>query len=99
MRRHVGFGVTPTFGIGGYFMVLDFNFSWSDIDALDKPAFVFNFGPRLGKNFTFKDPDRSLAVWVGGFRVKLNSGTSAARCRPHSCSRSTNGKTSWIRGI
>ena len=74
----VGFGVTPTFGIGGYFMVLDFNFSWSDVDALDKPAFVFNFGPRLGKNFTFKDPDRSLAVWVGGFRVKLNSGTTGS---------------------
>jgi hypothetical protein len=73
-----GFGVTPTFGIGGYFMVLDFNFTWSDIDALDKPAFVFNFGPRLGKNFTFKNPDRSLAVWIGGFRLKINSNTSGS---------------------
>lgn len=73
-----GFGFTPTFGIGGYFMILDFNFSWSDVDALDKPAFVFNFGPRLGKNFSFKKPEQSLVVWVGGFRVQLNSGTSGS---------------------
>jgi hypothetical protein len=74
----VGFGLTPTIGIGGFFLVLDMNFSWSDIKELDKPAYAFVFGPRLGKNFTFKKPDRNLAVWAGGFRIKLNTGTSGS---------------------
>lgn len=75
-----GFGITPTFGIGGYFMVLDVNFSWSDISALEKPAYVFVFGPRLGKNFTLNPakPDQTLAFWVGGFRLKMNTGTSGS---------------------
>jgi hypothetical protein len=73
-----GFGVTPTIGVGGYFIVLDANFTWSDIQELSKPAFVFVFGPRFGKNFVFKNPERNLAVWVGGFRVQINSGTSGS---------------------
>ena len=73
-----GFGLTPTIGIGGFFLAIDMNFSWTDIPELDKPAYVFIFGPRLGKNFTFKKPNRSLAVWVGGFRVKINSGTNGS---------------------
>jgi hypothetical protein len=72
----MGFGLTPTIGIGGYFLALDMNFSWSDISELEKPAYAFVFGPRLGKNFSFKKPERSLAAWVGGFRVKLNTGTT-----------------------
>lgn len=72
-----GFGLTPTVGIGGYFLAIDMNFSWTDIDELDDPAYVFVLGPRLGKNFAFKG-DRSLAVWAGGFRVKLNSGTNGS---------------------
>ncbi|GAO40996.1 hypothetical protein [Flavihumibacter petaseus] len=71
-----GFGLTPTIGIGGAFLALDMNFSWTDIDELDKPAYVFIFGPRLGKNFKLKKKDQNVAVWVGGFRVKMNSGTN-----------------------
>ena len=73
-----GFGLTPTVGIGGFFLALDMNFAWSDIPELEDPAFSFVFGPRLGKNFTFKNPDRCLAIWAGGFRIKLNSGTSGS---------------------
>jgi len=71
-----GFGLTPTIGVGGFFLALDMNFSWSDIEELDKPAYVFIFGPRLGKNFKFKNKERNLAVWVGGFRVHLDNGTT-----------------------
>jgi hypothetical protein len=74
----LGFGLTPTIGIGGFFLALDMNFTWSDISELDKPAYAFVFGPRLGKNISFKKPEQSLAIWVGGFRVKLNSGTSGS---------------------
>jgi hypothetical protein len=74
-----GFGATPTFGIGGFFLTMDMNFTWSDIAELDKPAFAFVFGPRLGKNFRFPNhPEKSLAVWAGGFRIQLNSGTSGS---------------------
>ena len=73
----VGFGLTPTFGIGGFFLAIDMNFSWSDIEELEKPAYIFVLGPRLGKNFKFRD-EQSLAVWAGGFRVHMNSGTSGS---------------------
>jgi hypothetical protein len=74
-----GFGITPTVGVGGFFLALDMNFTWSDIDELDQPAYAFVFGPRIGKNFRFpKNPDMNIAIWAGGFRVKLNTGTSGS---------------------
>lgn len=74
----LGFGLTPTFGVGGGWMALDMNFAWSDVSALDKPAFSFVFGPRLGKTFKFKNPDRTIALWVGGFRLSIASATSGS---------------------
>ena len=73
-----GFGLTPTIGIGGGFMALDMNFTWTDIEALSDPAFSFVFGPRFGKSFKFREEGRSLAAWVGGFRVHINSGTDGS---------------------
>ena len=73
-----GFGVTPTLGIGGGWMALDMNFTWNDIAELEKPAFAFIFGPRFGKTFKFKKPEQNIALWVGGFRLKLNTGTSGS---------------------
>ncbi|MBD80018.1 MAG: hypothetical protein CL840_13985 [Crocinitomicaceae bacterium] len=73
----VGFGLTPTFGVAGAFVAIDMNFSWSDIPELSKPAYVFVLGPRVGKNFRFKK-ERALAVWVGGFRVDINSRTDGS---------------------
>lgn len=72
-----GFGLTPTVGIGGFFVAIDMNFTWTDIEQLEKPAYAFVLGPRIGKNFRFKK-ERGLAVWAGGFRVQLNSGTSGS---------------------
>lgn len=73
-----GLGLTPTIGIGGGFLALDMNMTWTDISALDKPVFSFIFGPRLGKTFQFKKPDQNIAVWVGGFRVALSSSTNGS---------------------
>lgn len=70
-----GLGMTPTLGVGGGWMALDMNFVWTDVSALNKPVFTFVFGPRLGKSFQLKKPDQNIAVWVGGFRVKLSSST------------------------
>jgi hypothetical protein len=74
----MGFGLTPTIGVGGGFLAIDMNFNWTDISALNKPVFSFIVGPRLGKSFKFKKPESSLAVWAGGFRVMLNSSTAGS---------------------
>jgi hypothetical protein len=73
-----GFGITPTMGIKGAWLAMDMNFTWTDIPQLDKPAFAFVFGPRLGKSFKLKKPDRSFAIWTGGFRINLASQTSGS---------------------
>lgn len=73
-----GFGFTPTIGVGGGFLALDMNWAWTDVPQLDKPARSFVFGPRLGKNFKLKDPRRTIAIWVGGFRVDISSGTNGS---------------------
>lgn len=72
-----GLGMTPTIGIGGGFMALDMNVAWTDVPQLSKPAMSFVFGPRFGKAFKFKK-EKTLAVWAGGFRVKINSGTDGS---------------------
>jgi hypothetical protein len=71
-----GIGMTPTIGIGGGWFALDMNMSWTDIDALDKPAFSYIFGPRLGKTFKLRKPERNIALWVGGFRVHISGDTN-----------------------
>jgi hypothetical protein len=73
-----GFGITPTFGVAGLFIALDMNFTWTDVPQLEKPANAFVFGPRVGKTFNFKKENCNIAVWAGGFRVRLSSGTSGS---------------------
>jgi hypothetical protein len=74
----LGFGMTPTFGVGGIWIALDMNFVWTDVSALDKPVFTFVFGPRVGKTFKFKNPDMNIAGWVGAFRLNYSSATSGS---------------------
>ena len=74
----MGFGLTPTIGVKGGWLALDMNVTWNDIPQLAKPAVAFVFGPRLGKTFKLKKPDRTLTFWAGGFRLHLNSGTSGS---------------------
>jgi hypothetical protein len=71
-----GIGMTPTIGIGGGWFALDMNMAWTDIKSLDKPAFSYIFGPRLGKTFKFNKKDQNIALWVGGFRVHISGDTN-----------------------
>ncbi|PIF34121.1 hypothetical protein CLU81_4755 [Flavobacterium sp. 9] len=71
-----GFGMTPTIGIGGGWLALDMNMAWTDISSLDKPAFSYIFGPRLGKTFKFHKQDQNIAFWVGAFRVHISGDTN-----------------------
>ena len=48
----VGFGLTPTIGIGGGWLAIDMNFTWTDVPQLSKPTYTFIFGPRAGKTFS-----------------------------------------------
>jgi hypothetical protein len=73
----VGFGITPTIGVAGGWMALDMNFTWSDIDKLDDAVYNFVFDPRIGKAFRLKG-QQAVAVWVGGFRVQIESATSGS---------------------
>jgi hypothetical protein len=72
-----GFGLTPTIGVGGGFLALDMNVAWTDVPQLSRPARSFVFGPRFGKNFKLKN-ESSVALWVGGFRVNINSETDGS---------------------
>ena len=71
-----GFGITPTIGVGGGFIALDINMTWTDVPQLKDPARTFVFGPRFGKNFRLANPERAITVWVGGFRANIQSNTS-----------------------
>jgi len=74
----MGFGLTPTIGISRFWLALDMNFVWTDVNALDKPVFTFVFGPRLGKTIKFKKPDSNIAFWAGAFRVSFSSSTTGS---------------------
>ncbi|MGH7726055.1 MAG: hypothetical protein ACREOU_11570 [Candidatus Eiseniibacteriota bacterium] len=74
-----GFGITPTMGVGGGWIALDMNFTWTDVPQLNEPASAFVFDPRIGKAFRLgSNPDRNINTWVGGFRLKINTGTTGS---------------------
>lgn len=73
-----GFGLTPTIGVGGGWLALDMNFTWTDIPQLDQPASAFVFDPRMGKSFRLRNADENVNFWVGGFRFAINTGTSGS---------------------
>jgi hypothetical protein len=70
--------VTPTLGVGGGWLALDMNFTWTDVPQLDAPASAFVFDPRAGKTFQLRNPDENINFWVGGFRLKINTGTEGS---------------------
>ncbi|MCU0378740.1 MAG: hypothetical protein MUC78_10830 [Bacteroidales bacterium] len=74
----VGFGLTPTMGVAGGWIALDMNVTWQSVSALDKPVMTFVFGPRMGKSFKLKKPESNVTLWVGGFRLHLQSETNGS---------------------
>jgi len=74
----LGFGITPTIGVGGGWLALDMNFTWTDVPQLSKPAQSFVFDPRMGKSFKLRRPDENINIWAGGFRLAINTGTTGS---------------------
>ncbi len=72
-----GFGIPPTAGFLRGWIALDMNFTWTDVDAQEKPVFAFVFDPRIGKTFNLAKPQRTISFWVGAFRLKVIRDTRA----------------------
>jgi hypothetical protein len=71
-----GFGTTLAGGLGKLFVVADFNWTWSDLDILDKPANTNIISFRLGKAFLFKtNPKSNIAVWAGVMKMNIGGAT------------------------
>jgi len=71
-----GVGVMGAFGVGPVWLSFDGNWTWNKPELLDKAVRVGVFGIRVGHTFVFKKrPDRNIAVWVGGMRVRMASNT------------------------
>ncbi len=72
-----GIGVMGAFGLGPVWVSLDGNWTWTKPELLEEPVKGRVFGIRVGKTFTFKsDPEKNMAFWVGGMRLKMNSETN-----------------------
>jgi opacity protein-like surface antigen len=74
--RTTGVGLMGAFGVGPLWLSFDGNWTWNKPELLDKPVNVAVFGVRLGHTFVFdQHPDRNIALWAGGMRVKMESNT------------------------
>lgn len=75
--RTAGLGTMGAFGLGPLWASVDANWTWTKPDLLDEPVKVAVLGIRLGKTFAFKQkPERNIAIWAGGMRVKMGSETN-----------------------
>ncbi len=72
----LGFGLTPTTGVGGGWLALDMNMLWTDVGAHDKPVFAYIIGPRIGKSFQFNNPESNITFWAGSSRLNISSPTN-----------------------
>jgi hypothetical protein len=70
----VGFGLTGAFGLGPLWTAIDFNWTWNQLQLIEKPVQSKAFGLRLGHPFLFPSkPYRNFSVWVGAMRVRIES--------------------------
>jgi len=72
-----GFGMMLAGGVGPVWISADFNWTWNKPKLLDEPVKVSIIGLRVGHTFVFKqNPERNIALWVGGMRAEMASETS-----------------------
>ncbi len=55
-----GFGMTAAFGLGGFFGIVDMNWTWNKMENLNEPVSTFIVTPRFGKNFGKVGPVRLI---------------------------------------
>lgn len=77
--RTAGFGVMGAGGIGPVWFSVDANFTWNKPELLEEATRVNILGIRFGHTFVFKNnPERNIAFWVGGMRLKMATKTSGS---------------------
>lgn len=77
--KTAGFGIMGAGGVGPVWISMDANFTWSKPELLDEATQVNVLGIRMGYNFVFEQkPERNIAVWIGGMRMKMSSSTVGA---------------------
>ncbi len=74
-----GVGTTGAFGLGRYFIVLDGNWAWTQMEANSKPIQSSVFSQRFGRSFQVgKNPESSIVFWIGAMRIKFESVTDGS---------------------
>ena len=77
--RTAGLGTMAAFGVGPVWVSVDANWTWNKPELLEEATRVNVLGLRFGHTFVFKNrPDRNIAVWAGGMRVKMATKTVGA---------------------
>jgi len=71
---YYGFGVTGAMGIKQNWLSLDMNWTWTDLELLDKPVPARVIGIRYGRTIKFNNTHK-MAIWVGTMHQKFQSET------------------------
>ena len=72
-----GFGVNLSGAISRYFVQVNGNFSWADVDGVDQSTRATSFSARLGRSFLLPKKMR-IAGWIGAMRLGVQTGTSGS---------------------
>lgn len=71
---YYGFGLTGAVGIKRNWLSVDVNWSWTDLEKLDKPVRARVLGLRLGRTFKL-DKTKKISIWIGTMNQKIESVT------------------------
>lgn len=69
--KYYGVGLTSAFGFNGHWASVDVNWTWSDLELLEKPVLTRIVGIRLGHTFPLTDDGMKIAGWVGVMNAQL----------------------------
>ena len=72
-----GFGVNLSGAISRYFVQVNGNFSWADVDGVDQSTRATSFSARLGRSFLLPKKMR-IAGWIGAMSLGVQTGTSGS---------------------
>jgi len=72
-----GLGATGAFGLWGFFVTLDANFTWNQLSNLESPVRTFVLAPRVGKRFPLSS-QVALSGWIGAMRQDVQADTSGS---------------------
>ena len=72
-----GVGLTGTMGIKGNFLVVDVNWSWTDLEKLDEPVQVRILSLRYGRVFKINARQR-WNIWVGAMNQRFATETNGS---------------------